>query len=239
MGARGTDLAREASDLVLVDDAYPTIVGAVEGGRGLASQLRRAVAFYLGAKIGLVVVIAVPLILGLPAPFHPVHIVILELFMDIGASIAFVSEPTAPRVMDRPPRDPASRFLDETELSAIFLTAAALTAAVLPTFLLVESRWGTDMAIAAAVAGWLTANTAVAWTLRAQPRLAWRRNIAFPAWALTAIASAAVLCVTEVGATLGVDPLNAAATGITISVAAAGVALAVAGRVALSLSRRL
>src|SRR4051812_4776725 len=43
MGARGTDLAREASDLVLVDDAYPTIVGAVEGGRGLASQLRRAV----------------------------------------------------------------------------------------------------------------------------------------------------------------------------------------------------
>ena len=51
MGARGTDLAREASDLVLVDDAYPTIVDAVEGGRGLASQLRRAVAFYLGAKI--------------------------------------------------------------------------------------------------------------------------------------------------------------------------------------------
>ena len=50
MGARGTDLAREASDLVLVDDAYPTIVGAVAGGRGLASQLRRAVAFYLGAQ---------------------------------------------------------------------------------------------------------------------------------------------------------------------------------------------
>src|SRR3954463_7065128 len=91
MGARGTDLAREASDLVLVDDAYPTIVGAVEGGRGLASQLRRAVAFYLGAKIGLVLVIAVPLALGLPAPFRPVHIVILELFMDVGASIAFVS----------------------------------------------------------------------------------------------------------------------------------------------------
>jgi Ca2+-transporting ATPase len=106
MGARGTDLAREAADLVLVDDAYPTIVGAVEGGRGLASQLRRAVAFYLGAKIALVVVIAMPLVLGLPAPFHPVHIVILELFMDVGASIAFVSEPPAPGAMDHPPRDP-------------------------------------------------------------------------------------------------------------------------------------
>ena len=110
MGARGTDLAREASDLVLVDDAYPTIVGAVAGGRGLASQLRRAVAFYLGAKIALVAVIAVPLALGLPAPFHPVHIVILELFMDVGASVAFVSEPPAPGAMDQPPRDPARRL---------------------------------------------------------------------------------------------------------------------------------
>ena len=239
MGARGTDLAREAADLVLVDDAYPTIVGAVEGGRGLASQLRRAVAFYLGAKIGLVVVIAVPLLLGQPTPFHPVHIVILELFMDVGASIAFVSEPSAPGAMHHPPRDPARRFLDNTQLSAIALTAVALTAAVLPTFLLVHSLWGTDMAIAAAVGGWLIANAGVAWTLRARPRLAWRRNVAFPAWALIATASAAVLSLTAAGATLGVDPLTVAATGITIGFAAAGVAFAAAGRVALSLSRRL
>jgi P-type Ca2+ transporter type 2C len=239
MGARGTDLAREASDLVLVDDAYPTIVSAVEGGRALASQLRRAVAFYLGAKLGLVVVIAVPLLLGLPAPFHPVHIVILELFMDVGASIAFVSEPSAPGAMDHAPRDPARRFLDDTQLSAIALTAAALTAAVLPTFLIVHARWGADMAIAAAVGGWLTANTAVAWTLRAQPRLAWRRNVAFPAWAVIAIASAAVLSLTEAGATLRVDPLTPAAAAITLGVAVAGVGLAAAGRAAMSLSRRL
>ena len=118
------------------------------GGRGLASQLRRAVAFYLGAKIALVVVIAVPLALGLPAPFHPVHIVILELFMDVGASVAFVSEPPAPGAMDRPPRDPARRFLDGTQVSAIALTALGLTAAVLPAFLIVHERWGIDMAIA-------------------------------------------------------------------------------------------
>jgi Ca2+-transporting ATPase len=239
MGARGTDLAREAADLVLVDDAYPTIVGAVEGGRGLASQLRRAVAFYLGAKIALVVVIAVPLVLGLPAPFHPVHIVILELFMDVGASIAFVSEPQAPGAMHHPPRDPARRFLDDAELSAIGLTVAGLTTAVLPTFLLVHAEWGTDMAIAAAVAAWLVANVAIAWTLRARPGLAWLSNVAFPAWALIAVVSAAMLSLTAAGATLGVDPLTAGAAGITAGVAAAGVALAATGRVALSLSRRL
>ena len=239
MGARGTDLAREASDLVLVDDAYPTIVGAVEGGRALASQLRRAVAFYLGAKIALVVVIAVPLALGLPAPFQPVHIVILELFMDVGASVAFVSEPTAPGTMDRPPRDPASRFLDGTQLSAIALTAVALTVAVLPAFLIVHARSGTNMAIAAAVAGWLIANVAIAWSLRARPGLPLRRNVAFPAWALVALAAAFMLSLTQVGATLGVKPLTADNLGITAGVAAVGVAIAAAGRVALSLSRRL
>jgi P-type Ca2+ transporter type 2C len=239
MGARGTDLAREASDLVLVDDAYPTIVGAVEGGRGLASQLRRAVAFYWGAKIALVVVIAVPLALGLPAPFHPVHIVVLELFMDVGASVAFVSEPTAPATMDRPPRDPASRFLDGTQLSAIALTAAALTVAVLPAFLIVHARSGAGMAIAAAVAGWLIANVAMAWSLRARPGLPLRRNIAFPVWALVALVAAFMLSLTQAGAALGVEPLTAGALRITAGVAAVGVAIAAAGRVALSLSRRL
>jgi P-type Ca2+ transporter type 2C len=239
MGARGTDLAREAADLVLVDDAYPTIVAAVEGGRGLASQLRRSVAFYLGAKIALVMVIAVPLLLGLPAPFHPVHIVILELFMDVGASIAFVSEPPAPGAMDHGPRDPARRFLDAAQLSAIALTATALTAAVLPAFLIVHAEWGVDTAVAAAVAGWLVAHVGIAWSLRARPGLALRRNVAFPAWALVAVAAAFVLSSTAAGATLGVDPLTASAARITIAVAALGVAVAAAGRIALSLSRRL
>ncbi len=239
MGAHGTDLARQASDLVLVDDAYPTIVGAVEGGRGLASQLRRAVAFYLGAKIALVVVIAVPLALGLPSPFKPVHIVLLELFMDVGASVAFVSEPTAPATMDRPPRDPASRFLDGTQLSAIALTAVGLIVAVLPAFLIVHARSGTGMAIGAAVGGWLIANVAIAWILRARPGLPLRRNIAFPVWALCALIAAFTLSLTQVGATLGVEPLAAGEIGITAAVAAIGVAVAAAARFALPLFRGL
>ena len=95
------------------------------------------------------------------------------------------------------------------------------------------------MAIAAAVAGWLVANVAIAWSLRARPGLSWRRNVAFPAWALVAVASAAVLSLTPAGATLGVEPLTAEAARITARRRAAGVAIAVAGRVALSLSRRL
>jgi P-type Ca2+ transporter type 2C len=164
---------------------------------------------------------------------------VLELFMDVGASVAFVSEPTAPATMDRPPRDPASRFLDGTQLSAIALTAAGLTAAVLPTFLIVHARWGADMAIAAAVAGWLIANAAIAWILRARPGLPPQRNVAFPLWALVALFAAFILSFTQAGATLGVEPLTAGALGITAAVATVGVVLAAAGRFVLPLSRRL
>src|SRR6266540_1094668 len=182
MGRRGTDLAREAADLVLTDDAYPTIAAAVAGGRTIASQLRRAVAFYLGAKLALVASVAVPLALGLPAPFRPVHIVLLELFMDLGASVAFVSEPAAPGAMRRPPRDPAARFLDRVEVSAILTAALALFAGVATSYFVVRGADGTAAAMTAAVAAWLVGHTVVAWALRARPGLplragwwGWRR----------------------------------------------------------------
>lgn len=65
---------------------------------------------------------------GLPAPFEPVHIVLLELFMDLGASVAFVAEPPAADAMRQPPRDPSRPFLDRAQVAAIGLTAVALTA---------------------------------------------------------------------------------------------------------------
>ena len=71
MGRRGTDLARQAAELILTDDAYPTVAAAIEGGRGIGSQLRRAVAFYLRAKLALVVAVGLPQALGLPSPFAP------------------------------------------------------------------------------------------------------------------------------------------------------------------------
>src|SRR2546429_9941262 len=71
MGRRGTDLARQAAELILTDDAYPTVAAAIEGGRGIGSQLRRAGAFYLRAKLALVVAVGLPQALGLPSPFVP------------------------------------------------------------------------------------------------------------------------------------------------------------------------
>ena len=239
MGRRGTDLAREAADLVLTDDAYPTIATAVAGGRTIASQLRRAVAFYLGAKLALVASVALPLALGLPAPFRPVHIVLLELFMDLGASVAFVSEPAAPGAMARPPRDPAARFLDRVEVSAIGTVALALFAGVASGYLAVRGGDGTAAGITAAVAAWLVGHAAVAWALRARPGLPPRANPAFPAWALAAATTGVVLAGSPAGRLVGLQALALPAWAVVGGSVAGMAVIGALGRRALRLGADL
>ena len=239
MGRRGTDLAREAADLVLTDDAYPTIAAAIEGGRTLGSQLRRAVAFYLGAKVALVASMLLPLALGLPAPFAPVHIVLLELFMDLGASVAFVSEPTAPDAMRRPPRDPARRFLDQAELGAILLTALGIFTATITAFFVVRAIYGVGFGGAAAVAAWLVSHTGVAWALRARPGLPFTDNLAFPTWAVCAAVTGAILAGSVVGRLVGLSPLPQGAWVVIPAMSGLGIVLTAFGRRATGLGRRL
>jgi Ca2+-transporting ATPase len=208
LGRHGADLARAAAGIVLTDDAYPTVVAAIAKGRNITAQLRRAVTFYLGAKLALVTILVAALATGRPIVFQPVHIVLLELFMDLGASAAFVAEPAAPGAMHRPPRPPGTGFLDASVLAAITTTAAALTLAVLPAYLLVShSGATTGQARAAAVLAWLAAHALIAWMLRTQPALPWKANPAFPAWALAAIGAGITVTLTPVSQLIGLQPL--------------------------------
>ncbi|MCW3839857.1 HAD-IC family P-type ATPase [Micromonospora yasonensis] len=238
MGARGADLARAAADLVLTDDAYPTVVAAIGKGRNISAQLRRAVAFYLGAKLALVIVLLAALAGGWPIPFAPVHIVLLEIFMDLGASVAFVAEPAAPDAMRRPPRPAGARFLDRSVLSAILAVAATLTAATLPCYLLL-THVGTEAARSGAVLGWLAGHALIAWTLRTQPWLSWRANPAFPAWAVAALTAGLLLTLTAAGRPVHLTPLASAQVATVAVVIVLAVAAATAIERLLRLSRRL
>jgi Ca2+-transporting ATPase len=235
MGRRGADLARASADLVLTDDAYPTVVAAIGTGRNVSAQLRRAVAFYLGAKLALVVVLLAALAAGWPIPFAPVHIVLLEIFMDIGASVAFVAEPAAPEAMRRPPRPPGAPFLDRSVVATIGVVAASLTAATLPPFLLFIHA-GTDTARAAAVLGWLAGHALIAWTLRTQPRLSWAANPAFPAWAGTAIAAGVVLTTSAAGQLFRLTALTGAQVATVAAIVVGAVLVAYLLERALRLS---
>jgi Ca2+-transporting ATPase len=238
MGQRGADLARAAADLVLTDDAYPTVVAAIGKGRNISAQLRRAVAFYLGAKLALVTVLLVALAARLPIPFAPVHIVLLEIFMDLGASVAFVAEPAAPNAMRQPPRPPGARLLDRPELSAIVSVALTLTLATLPAYLLLTHA-GSEIARSGAVLGWLAGHALIAWTLRTQPWLSWRANPAFPAWAATAMAAGLLLATTPDGRLFHLAPLTGAQLATVVVVVTIAVAAATAIQRALRLSQSL
>ncbi len=113
MGVRGTDVAKETADMILTDDNFATIKTAVKEGRKLFSNLSKGVRYYLACKIALVSIFLVPIALGIPLPFSPIQIIVLELFMDLGASATFAAEPEEADVMNRQPRNSKEKFLNK------------------------------------------------------------------------------------------------------------------------------
>src|SRR6266511_3361096 len=135
MGRRGTDVAREAADMVLADDNLATVVHAVEEGRVLFGNLRKAVRYYFACKVALIGASLLPVLLGVPVPFAPIQIILMELFMDVAASATFVAEPPEDDLMGQPPRDPRARFLDRPFVASVFTRAAGLFSAVATAYL--------------------------------------------------------------------------------------------------------
>jgi Ca2+-transporting ATPase len=104
MGERGTDVAREAADLVLLKDSFAHIVAAVAQGRRIDDNLRKATRFVFAVHLPIVALALVPTLAHWPALLLPVHIVLMELLIDPACSIVFEAEPAAHDVMRRPPR---------------------------------------------------------------------------------------------------------------------------------------
>ena len=104
MGGRGTDVAREASSLVLLDDNFTSIVSAVRLGRRIFDNLKKAMAYILSIHVPIAGLSLVPVLLNLPLVMLPVQVVFLELVIDPACSVVFESEKEERDVMDRPPR---------------------------------------------------------------------------------------------------------------------------------------
>ena len=135
MGIRGTDVAKETADMVLTDDNFATIETAIKEGRKLFGNLKKGVRYYLSCKVALVASFLLPIALGVPLPFSPVQIIVLELFMDLAASATFVAEPEESDTMTRPPIGPNERFMNRTMQESLLIGALSLFAAVSTSFL--------------------------------------------------------------------------------------------------------
>jgi len=108
MGGRGTDVAREAASLILLDDDFTSIVAAVRLGRRIYDNLRKAMAYILAVHVPIAGLALIPLLFGLPLLFWPLHIAFLEMVIDPVCSIVFEAEGEEADTMDRPPRHPSA-----------------------------------------------------------------------------------------------------------------------------------
>jgi Ca2+-transporting ATPase len=104
MGERGTDVAREAAALVLLDDSFASIVAAIRQGRRIYDNITKATGFVFAVHMPIIALALVPALLHWPVLLMPVHIVLLELLIDPACSIVFEAEPEADGIMSRPPR---------------------------------------------------------------------------------------------------------------------------------------
>jgi len=136
MGERGTDVAREAADLVLLQDSFAHIVAAVAQGRRIDGNLRKATRFVFAVHLPIVALALAPTLLHWPALLLPVHIVLMELLIDPACSIVFEAEPAADDLMRRPPRP-----VDDSPFALRALVLPLLQGAGVAALLLAAQAW--------------------------------------------------------------------------------------------------
>jgi Ca2+-transporting ATPase len=131
MGERGTDVAREAADLVLLDDDFYSIVKAIRLGRRIFDNLKKAIAYIISVHVPIAGAALVPVFMGWPIILYPAHIVFLELVIDPACSLVFEAEAQEPGIMHRAPRPARSRlFTPKLVLLSVFQGLFSMVAAL-------------------------------------------------------------------------------------------------------------
>ncbi|HSO44270.1 MAG TPA: cation-translocating P-type ATPase [Rhodoferax sp.] len=139
MGGRGTDVAREAASIVLLDDNFASIVGAVRLGRRIFDNLRKSMSYILAVHVPIAGMALLPVLLGWPTVLFPLHIAFLELVIDPACSMVFENEPAESDVMQRPPRDVMQPLFGGMALGLALLQGLGALAVVLA-----ATVWGTS-----------------------------------------------------------------------------------------------
>lgn len=134
MGRRGTDVAREAADVVLQNDWFPTIGAAIEEGRVIYDNIRKFVFYLFSCNLAEIGVLLVAGLAGVPLPLLPVQILWLNLVTDTFPALALALEPAEPDIMARPPRDPRAAMLSARFLRAIVFHGTTIAAVTLLAF---------------------------------------------------------------------------------------------------------
>jgi len=193
MGRKGTDVAKEAAEVVLADDNFITITQGVFEGRKFYDNLKKGIKYYISIKIALIMIFLLPVLLGIPMPFAPIQIIVLELFMDLAASAGFVSEPSERNIYSRPSRPVNEAILDSHAITDVLLKAFVLFIAVISVYLAARSlNFSLMQTQTLAFTAWIFGHIALAYTSRSDRELLLRMgmfgNLIINIWAISAIA---------------------------------------------------
>jgi Ca2+-transporting ATPase len=129
MGRSGTEVTKQASDMIITDDNFASIVAAVEEGRGIYDNIRKTLQYLLAGNTGELLLMTICVIIGLPTPLLPIHLLWINLVTDGVPALCLATDPIDPDVMKQRPRARRERITDGGFLSTMFLTGA-LTAGV-------------------------------------------------------------------------------------------------------------
>jgi Ca2+-transporting ATPase len=201
MGGRGTDVAREASSLVLLDDDFASIVEAVRLGRRIYDNLRKAMAYILAIHVPIAGLALLPVLFGWPLMFFPVHIAFLQFVIDPACSIVFEAEREEPSIMRRRPRPAASPLFGGWNLALSLLQGAGVLVLAFALFgTALERGLGEGAARALAFTTLVVANLVLIFANRSWERslLASLRSPNRSLWLITAAASICLWLALEV-----------------------------------------
>jgi P-type Ca2+ transporter type 2C len=195
MGGRGTDVAREAASLVLLNDDFVSIVTAIRLGRRIYANLRKAMSYVLAVHVPIAGMALLPLLFGWPLMFSPAHIVFLELIINPTCSIVFEAEPSDADAMRRPPRASGEPLFSAATIVACLLQGGAVFAVVAGLYAWAQYG-GVDPAAARAMAfiALVAGNLAVIFASRSSltTLVASLRVRNAPLWWVVAVAMAAL-----------------------------------------------
>ena len=134
MGRTGTEVTREASDMILTDDNFSSIVLAIREGRGIFDNIRKTLVYLLGGNAAELAVMFGAAAMGLPMPLLPLHLLWINLVTDGLPALALVVDPVDSDVMEKPPRNPEEPLLGRPEWRTILLTGAVQAVVTLTVF---------------------------------------------------------------------------------------------------------
>jgi Ca2+-transporting ATPase len=177
MGKAGTEVTKQASDMIITDDNFATIVAAVEEGRGIYDNIRKTLQYLLAGNTGELLLMTLCVVMGFPAPLMPIHLLWINLITDGLPALCLATDPIDPDVMKRQPRHRSERITNRSFLRTMGLTGFLTASVAFAVYLYVLKTGTTEAARTYAFAVLVFAELLRSFGARSETKPIWRISL--------------------------------------------------------------